>query len=203
MLVFTACCFEIGPRAASVLWNSMVIPLLPQTIYGAIWYQGESNTHNSDQYACLFPSMIKDWRLKFHQASMGATNQNFPFGFVQLAGNQNDSNRIAGFPAIRWSQTAKYGYAPNPKMPYTFMAVAMDLPDFKSPHGTVHPRYKQDVAERLGLAGLAVAYGEKGLSYQGPYPTSFNTKTKDQLVIEYNHGSSVLDVRSNNGFENN
>ena len=28
------------PRKASALWNSMIHPLLPLTIYGAIWYQG-------------------------------------------------------------------------------------------------------------------------------------------------------------------
>ena len=39
------------------------------------------------------------------------------------------------FPDLRWSQTAKYGYAPNPTLQNVFMAVAMDLPDFQSPWG--------------------------------------------------------------------
>ena len=32
-----------NPNQPSVLWNSMMYPLLNMTIYGAIWYQGESN----------------------------------------------------------------------------------------------------------------------------------------------------------------
>lgn len=37
--------------------------------------------------------------------------------------------------------------------------------------GSIHPRDKQNVAHRLHLGARAVAYGEKGLVFQGPYPT--------------------------------
>ena len=53
----------------------------------------------------------------------------------QLAGNVHN-DVIGGFPGERWAQTANYGYSPNPALPNTFMAVAMDLPDFNSPYGT-------------------------------------------------------------------
>lgn len=39
------------------------------------------------------------------------------------------------FPNIRWHQTADYGYVPNARMPKTFMAVTLDLPDKTSPYG--------------------------------------------------------------------
>ena len=45
-------------------------------------------------------------------------------------------NITTGFPYLRWQQTANYGVVPNDKMPNTFMAVAMDLPDFHSPFGS-------------------------------------------------------------------
>ena len=41
-----------------------------------------------------------------------------------------------GFPNIRWQQTGNEGFLPNDYMQRFFMAVAMDLPDFDSPHGT-------------------------------------------------------------------
>nr|XP_046149394.1 sialate O-acetylesterase-like [Oncorhynchus gorbuscha] len=75
-----------------------------------------------------------------------------------------------GFPNIRWHQTADYGFAPNLRMKNTFMAVAMDLGDEMSPFGSIHPRDKQDVAYRLSLGARAVAYGEEGVSFQGPFP---------------------------------
>ncbi|KAL3884163.1 hypothetical protein ACJMK2_030383 [Sinanodonta woodiana] len=182
----------------SVLFNAMVSPFLPMTIYGVIWYQGESNSPHADRYVCQFPAMIADWRHKFHQASMGETNETFPFGFVQLAGNGNDTNR--GFPDLRWAQTANYGHVPNAQLPNVFMSVAMDLPDFHSPYGSVHPRDKQDVASRLVLAARAVAYGENGLDFQGPIPTKF-TLHGSSLTIEFNQGNSPIEVRSDSGFE--
>ncbi|WAR02031.1 SIAE-like protein [Mya arenaria] len=82
-----------------------------------------------------------------------------------LAPFRNGSSSL-GFSEIRWAQTANYGYVPNPSLSAVFMAVAMDLPDFESPHGAIHPRFKEDVAARLALAARAVAYGDSSLDYQ-------------------------------------
>ncbi len=46
----------------SNLFNGMLHPLIPHTIRGAIWYQGEANTVNFAEYANLFSGMIEDWR---------------------------------------------------------------------------------------------------------------------------------------------
>lgn len=191
-----------GPQEYMVLWNAMVNPLLNLSIYGAIWYQGENNAHlNMNLYNCTFPAMIDDWRKKF--SSSGDTSQLFPFGFVQLAGNSPDYSVATGFPDIRWHQTADYGYAPNHRQRNVFMAVAMDLPDFTSPYGSVHPRDKQDVAARLVLGGLAVAYNQN-ISFQGPYPLrviishSEEPYNYTQIEIEY---SMSLEQRWFDGFE--
>ncbi|XP_046891749.1 sialate O-acetylesterase [Hypomesus transpacificus] len=155
---------------SSVLWNAMIHPLLNMTLKGAIWYQGEANTqYHQEHYSCAFPTMIYDWRMSFHQSSGGQTAADFPFGFVQLSTYRKSSTH-EGFPSIRWQQTADYGFAPNPRMKRTFMAVAMDLPDETSPWGSIHPRDKQDVSMRLTLGARAVAYGEREVSFQGPFP---------------------------------
>ncbi|XP_072283344.1 sialate O-acetylesterase [Pyxicephalus adspersus] len=159
-----------GPCEYSVLWNAMIHPLLNMTIKGAIWYQGEQNTAmNTDLYNCTFPALISDWRHSFNEGSHSQTDPNFPFGFVQLSTYQK-SQQKDNYPVIRWHQTADYGYVPNPKMPNTFMAVAMDLGDEKSPYGSVHPRDKETVGYRLYLGACAIAYGEKDIPFQGPYP---------------------------------
>ncbi|XP_056112443.1 sialate O-acetylesterase [Rhinichthys klamathensis goyatoka] len=156
---------------SSVLWNAMIHPLLNMTITGAIWYQGEANAnYNRDKYNCSFPAMIDDWRMAFHEGSDGQTALDFPFGFVQLS-TYRKNDQLDGFREIRWHQTADYGFAPNERMKNTFMAVAIDVPDKKSPWGSIHPEDKQDVAYRLVLGARAVAYGEKNVSFQGPFPT--------------------------------
>ncbi|KAM9113808.1 sialate O-acetylesterase isoform 2-T2 [Pangshura tecta] len=160
-----------GPEMPSVLWNAMIHPLLNMSLTGVIWYQGESNAFmNTDLYNCTFPALIADWRRAFHAGSDGQTRPLFPFGFVQLSTFRRQA-RDDHFPRIRWHQTADYGDAPNERMPNTFMAVAVDLCDEHSPYGSIHPRDKQNVAYRLHLGARAVAYGERGLVFQGPYPT--------------------------------
>ena len=74
------------------LYNSMIAPLLPYTIRGAIWYQGESNTDRAWQYRVAFPLMIQDWRAQWKQGE-------FPFYFCQLANF--------------FGKSAKPGEAPN------------------------------------------------------------------------------------------
>merc|ERR1719167_1887189 len=105
-----------------------------------------------------------------------------PFGFVQLASNRADYQPL-GFPKIRWHQTADMGVVPNRRLENVFMAVALDTYD--EGH-SVHPRYKQIVAERLAMAGLNVAYGMKTYPTNGPYIQSINLSSSvhnDGLVF--------------------
>jgi len=188
-----------GPGDNSVLYNAMIHPFLKMTIYGAIWYQGEADASGDKmaKYGCTFPAMIEDWRAKFNQAS-SQTSATFPFGFVQLAGNRNDPTITTGFPDIRWHQTADMGYVPNPKMKNVFMAVAMDLPDFNSTYGSIHPRDKMDVGTRLALSGLEVAY-QKNEVFQGPFPKGGSSQGK-KFILDYGSGTK-LQVLNKEGFE--
>ncbi|CAN2388130.1 short-chain carboxylesterase activity [Pristimantis euphronides] len=198
-----------GPCENSVLWNAMIHPLLNMTIKGAIWYQGEQNTAiDTDLYNCTFPALIQDWRRSFHEGSLGQTDPNFPFGFVQLSTYMKtkvDDN----YPVIRWHQTADYGYAPNLKMPNTFMAVAMDLGDENSPYGSVHPRDKQTVAYRLYLGARAIAYGDRHVAYQGPFPDlidiyysySYMNITYNQELLVTHAFDKIFEVFCSTGFD--
>ncbi|NXT78750.1 SIAE acetylesterase, partial [Zapornia atra] len=169
-----------GPQTPSVLWNAMIHPLLNMTLRGVAWYQGEANANlHTDWYNCTFPALIADWRQAFHTGTAGQTDPLLPFGFVQLSTYRRQSPGDS-FTRLRWHQTADLGVVPNPRMPGTFMAVAVDLCDESSPYGSIHPRDKQHVAHRLHLGARAVAYGEKDLVFQGPYPT--------QAVLEVTRG---------------
>ncbi|XP_066921153.1 sialate O-acetylesterase-like [Clytia hemisphaerica] len=144
----------------SVLWNSMIHPLLKMSIYGALWYQGESNTPRAAPYACEFTNMINSWRREWHSQSQGTTRKDFPFGFVQLSTVGSNPNHpflkmmAQNLPELRRQQTLV-----SQKVANTFMAVSLDLPDdVNNPYGAIHPRFKFEVSRRLVEGALAVAY---------------------------------------------
>ena len=45
----------------------MIAPLVPYGLRGAIWYQGESNVGRAAEYQVLLPTLIADWRARFHE----------------------------------------------------------------------------------------------------------------------------------------
>lgn len=140
-----------GAKSPTVLYNAMVSPLEPFPVRGVIWYQGCDNVGRADQYAFLFPEMIKDWRRR-----RGAE---FPFYFVQLAGFQQPVNVQPESPwaALRQAQAEAL------KLPRTGMASAVDA---GNPYD-IHPSDKFRVADRLARLALARDYGRK-IPCQGP-----------------------------------
>jgi hypothetical protein len=116
-------------------------------------YQGESNMGRAAAYTCQIQALMRTWRTLWHAGSGGQTSATFPLGVVQLAGcTSAPGDATFGFTALRWAQTAQLGSLPNSKMPNTFLATAYDLGDSGSPFGSVHIRWKQDVAKRLALS---------------------------------------------------
>jgi sialate O-acetylesterase len=145
-----------GPQAPTNLFNAMISPMIPFPIKGVIWYQGEANSGQPEEYLTLFPRMITDWREKWGEGD-------FPFLFVQLAGLKRTG--VQSWPYLRESQLKTLA------LPHTGMAVAVDIGDPLN----IHPKDKLDVGKRLALAARHVAYGET-LVYSGPIYASMQTK---------------------------
>ena len=88
------------------------------------------------------------------------------------------------------------------------MAVAIDLPDDISPWTGIHPRYKTDIAKRLVLGAMDIAYGQTTV-WTGPIFSSWNVtkieKNQLQLHIIFKEESVQatlgLEIRDKKGFE--
>ncbi|CAF0821137.1 unnamed protein product [Rotaria sordida] len=64
----------------SNLFNTMIYPFTCTVVYGAIWYQGETNAgYNTDKYACSFSKMIQYWRQTWNERANDITDIYFPF----------------------------------------------------------------------------------------------------------------------------
>ena len=83
--------------------------------------------------------LIGEWRRYWYDKSHGKTDQNFPFGFVQLAAFTDQRDHYT-WPKLRYHQTSDYSYVPNDSMENTFMAVAMDTND--PAFDSLHPPHK-------------------------------------------------------------
>ena len=155
------------------IYNAMIHPFTKIAIKGALWYQGEANSGwEPTKYSCLLHEMFAHWRSTW--ALRSDTSENFPVGIVQLGPLTNKLNgtRINNgefFPLVRWHQSLDFGVLPNQMEENMFMAVSMDT----YYQDEVHPRNKQLPGKRLGVAGLAVAYGIPNLPTRGPFPASF------------------------------
>ncbi|MFK7820123.1 MAG: sialate O-acetylesterase [Planctomycetaceae bacterium] len=140
----------LNQRNPSVLYNSMIRPLIPFSFRGVVWYQGESNVKKPGQYRTLFPVMIRDWRTRWNRG-------NFPFYFVQIAPfSYKREPHSAAF--LREAQTIALSE------PKTGMVVTMDIGN----PGNIHPKQKKPVGERLALLALKNDYGRKNLVASGP-----------------------------------
>ncbi len=163
-------------------YNAMLSPLLKTAFKGVIWYQGESNTGQSKEYAQLFPALIRDWRRQFSQGD-------FPFIFVQLANFMEAKSRPS---ESNWAET-RDGQLKALSEPNTAMAVAIDAGEWND----IHPVDKKTVGDRLALAAKKLAYGNNRDSYSGPI---FDTlqRRDDKLVLSFKHVDKGLTYRGRN-----
>lgn len=163
-----------SPNRPAVLYHAMIAPLVPFPFTGALWYQGESNRNRAEQYARLFPAMIRDWRRIFARK--------LPFLFVQIA--PFGYGEPDGGAALRLAQAAAL------ELPHTGMVVTLDIGDARD----IHPRNKQEVGRRLALHALRGVYGEDVVS-DGPTPRGVE-RAGDGLRVTFDgaHGGLLGDA---------
>jgi len=160
---------EVSPNMfPSLLFNAMINPIIPYSIRGVIWYQGENNAGRAYDYRTLFPNLIEDWRSQW--------KQEFPFYWVQLANYmaKEKTPEDSDWAKLRDAQTRTLRVA------HTGQAVITDIGEADD----IHPRNKQEVGRRLALIALAKDYGKKDLVYSGPVYRSL-VKEGNKLVISF------------------
>jgi sialate O-acetylesterase len=140
----------------TALFNSMLNPLIPYTIKGVLWYQGEANRGKPDMYKKLFPAMVADWRKRWNIGD-------FPIYYTQIAPYKYDGNKLPpgkiSSAFIREAQLECLNLIPN-----SGIAITLDIGSKES----IHPPKKKEVADRLLYNALNKTYNFKTVDYLGP-----------------------------------
>jgi sialate O-acetylesterase len=137
-------------QRAGGFYSTMIAPILPYTVRGILWYQGETNIWRAYDYRYVLEMLIHNWRRDFNDGTL-------PFLVVQLPGfGNNDTHPVLA--VVRDSQTvvaandSNVGLIPIP-----------ELGDEKD----IHPRNKRPVGERLARFARGFVYGEN-IQYASP-----------------------------------
>jgi sialate O-acetylesterase len=166
----------------AIIYNAMLHPVIPYSIRGVLWYQGESNTDRAYEYGKTFPLMIESWRKEWKDP--------FPFLFVQLAdfGSNESSNAGSKWAELREAQTKTL------RLSRTGMSVTTDIGDPKD----IHPKNKQEVGRRLAAIALRDVY-EFNLTGNGPMYDSVYFSNGKAILFFKSTGKGLV-AKDKNGY---
>lgn len=153
------------------MFNSMIAPLVPFSIAGTIWYQGESNRLAPHSYTKLFTGLIDNWRRNW--------GYNFPFYYVQIAPfkyQEKDAGVLVREAQLKAMKHDNVG-----------MVVVSDIGNIKN----IHPGNKQDVGKRLGNWALSQTYNYPDITVSGPIYKGMEVRGKE-ISIDFDYAESGL-----------
>lgn len=162
------------PVLPAGLFNSSLAPLKNTSFRAVLWYQGESNDKNPQQYFELFQAMTKKWRELF--------GWEIPFFTVQLSGfrdpvydNVYMERKDSGWGEVRDQQRQCAGISK------VYIVPSMDVGEFCD----LHPQNKKAVGMRLANAVKKELCGTE-THYEMPVPESV-TWLEDCVQIQMKH----------------
>ena len=166
-------------NSPTTLNNGMIAPLVPYTLKGFTWYQGESNQGRAEEYKTLFPAVIDSWRAQWK-------NEALPFYYVQIApfagyGLRTDAAERMTSAELRESQMLTLAKS------NVGMAITTDVGDDK----LIHPPKKKEVGDRLALWAFNKDYGYTDLVHSGPIYKSVRFN-KGRALVSFDHAGSGL-----------
>lgn len=140
----------IGPGAPyrpAGLCETMLRRVVPATLTGALYYQGEEDSWRSTCYDELLVSLVQRWREFFRDEELPFLNVQLPMWIAA------DGVEDGVWPRTRHAQERAWKRLRN-----TGLAVLIDCGEFDN----IHPTDKRTVGERLYEQALTVVYGEPG-----------------------------------------
>jgi sialate O-acetylesterase len=155
------------------IYNSVIHPIVPETLTGVLWYQGEQDGFLEANYKGYLEALIQGWRDEFSAPAL-------PFIVIQLPGFGGDY--CQGFPGVRIGQEAAVQETAN-----TALVATIDTGDPK----TIHPPAKAEVGRRASLAALALANHAR-VHWQAPTVKSSFVLPDGSIRLRFDTGRKSL-----------
>ena len=161
-----------NPYRPTGLYECMLNRIIPYSIKGVLWYQGESDDYKPHAYKKVFTALIENWREDWNDELL-------PFVFVQLPSHRYMADKdFRHWCVIRQAQDKVSKTVAN-----TFMTCALDLGQFND----IHPKAKKVLGERLELNALANVY-ERADKESAISPNLLEALPKeDKILLTFNN----------------
>lgn len=117
------------------LFNAMINPVKNYKSRGVVWYQGESNTDNAENYGALLETMINCWRSEMNAPEL-------PFYIVELAAFEHSELTDYDF---GWNRIQKEQRRTAERMDGVKLVPNRDIGEWND----IHPQDKKTVGERV------------------------------------------------------
>ena len=174
----------VNHQTPSTLFNSMIHPIIPYSIKGIIWYQGETNIEIGGPkfllYRELMPALINDFRNRW--------DYELPFYFAQIAPYFNYNGML---PYFRNAQKSILD------LPKTGMVVTLDIGE----NYDIHPSNKHDVGYRFSLLALNRTYNINQIDTGPVLDKAVVKNDKIRLYFKSTGSGIFLKHGKNNEFE--
>ncbi|MEP6671173.1 MAG: sialate O-acetylesterase [Chthoniobacter sp.] len=160
------------------LFNGMIAPLVPYSIRGVIWYQGERNADgpHGGFYGVQLKTLIADWR--------GHWGDEFYFAWVQLPKFKAEQRLPSE--ANGWGVSIRDEMRKTLSVPRTGMAITIDLGGVAAGH----PTNKADFARRLSRLALHDVYQKPTEIWSGPLFKSAQ-REGNKMTIAFDHAAGL------------
>lgn len=170
----------MGPRnetRPNGLYDSLLKRVMPYTLRGFLYYQGEEDDHMPYTYYTMLSTLIRQWRHDWR-------DEQLPFMIVQLPMFKNDGEPdYHNWPFIREAQMRVFKTVKN-----TGIAVILD----KGEYGNIHPVQKDVVGERLCEQALYHVYkNDNEKSAFGPIYKSYE-KDEEKMILHFDYADNGM-----------
>jgi sialate O-acetylesterase len=168
---------EANSNMPARLYNGMIHGLEPYTLKGFLWFQGDGNFGNPQEYGELAKTLIRARRSHWHDDSL-------PFYYVEMQNYRPPQQNPVEPNPMSLIREAQQGAL---ELPNTDVAASLDQ-GIDKPNYEAHFPNKKQLGERLAGLALAHLYGQPGLVNSPAFKSYSIEGNKVRLKFDHAEG---------------